>query len=458
MRTRTPLAVLALWLIPLLLLLLAAAVLLLNPAGATGALRGAEYDWFRQLSPHATSAPSTGELAVGYLNHLDSFTWLRNLAVLWPQLVLLVGASALLLWLLALDRVVWAGVCTVLMIAVMLGASWLLLDKAQIFVDTLTPSLALAFGYGGALLMSALLPARRVVTLSTRPMPEQVSAAAPETIPATAAAIPARPAVPPESRTVTYLVCRLRGAANDTRGLDAAAMMTLLESAAAPIREAVAQHKGTLLYTSGNQMAAVWNAPDDDSEHALHACEAALRMMNGLTALKDQRGEGTPYDTLQLGIGIASGPAVAGTLGNGSGDYSVIGDCADVADRLSRMAELYGAAILVAESTKRLDDKYALLEVDVIPTPWGAMPVYALYGNPLVRASPRFRALATFHEHLFQAIRAQRWSDARTLLEQCRNLSGAIPQVYDLQRARVDWYEGHAPPQDWDGAFRPPVL
>jgi hypothetical protein len=44
------------------------------------------------------------------------------------------------------------------------------------------------------------------------------------------------------------------------------------------------------------------------------------------------------------------------------------------------------------------------------------------------------------------------------LLEQCRNLSGAIPQVYDLQRARVDWYEGHAPPQDWDGAFHPPVL
>ena len=86
------------------------------------------------------------------------------------------------------------------------------------------------------------------------------------------------------------------------------------------------------------------------------------------------------------------------------------------------------------------------------------MPVYALYGNPLVRASPKFRALGTFHEHLFQAIRAQRWNDARTLLEQCRNLSGSIPQVYDLQRARVDWYQSHPPPPDWDGAFRPPVL
>ncbi|HSC19350.1 MAG TPA: adenylate/guanylate cyclase domain-containing protein, partial [Rhizomicrobium sp.] len=404
MRTRTPLAILALWLVPLLLLLLAAAVLLLNPAGATAALRSAEYDWFRQLSPHATSAPSTAELAVGYLNHLGTFPWLRNAAVLWPQLILLVATSAVLLWLLWYGRVVWAGVCTVVMIAVMLGVSWLLLDKAQIFVDTLTPSLALAFGYGGALLMTALLPARRVAVLPNRSLPEQVPAAEPEI----AAAVPARPAVPPANRTVTYLVCRLRGAANDTRGLDAAGMMTLLETAGAPIHEAVAQHKGTLLYTSGSQLAAVWNAPDDDSEHALHACEAALRMMNGLSALKDQHGEGTPYESLQLGIGIASGSAVAGTLGNGSGDYSVVGECGDIADRLSRMAELYGAAILVAESTKRLDDKYALLEVDVIPTPWGAMPVYALYGNPLVRASPRFRALATFHEHLFQAIRAQR--------------------------------------------------
>ena len=51
-------------------------------------------------------------------------------------------------------------------------------------------------------------------------------------------------AVPPENRTVTYLVCRLRGSADEHRGLDAASVMTLLESALAPMRDAIAAHRG----------------------------------------------------------------------------------------------------------------------------------------------------------------------------------------------------------------------
>ena len=114
MRTRSFLANLALWLVPLLLLLLAAAVLILNPAGATAGLRGAQFDWLHQFAPNSGAAPPNAELAVGYLNHLDSFPWLRNVAVLWPQLILLIAAAAVLLWLLVQARIVWAGVWTVL--------------------------------------------------------------------------------------------------------------------------------------------------------------------------------------------------------------------------------------------------------------------------------------------------------------------------------------------------------
>jgi adenylate cyclase len=271
-----------------------------------------------------------------------------------------------------------------------------------------------------------------------------------------------RPRRPAERRTVTYLACRLRGIGGSDSALEPGGAMTLLDSAVTPMLEAAAQQRGTVVYASGNRFAAVWNAPSsDDEEHAVHACEAALRMLASFTGLKDSHGEGTPYDPLQLGIGIATGPAVVSDPGNRNGGYAVIGDCADIADRLSECSGRYGPAILVSEETRNAAEKtFALLEIDTLALrPDGKpMKVYALYGNPLVRASPKFRALSSFHDHLFQAIRAQRWSDARTLIGQCNNLSGAIPQLYDLHLARIGWYESHPPPPDWDGAFRPPVL
>jgi adenylate cyclase len=72
-----------------------------------------------------------------------------------------------------------------------------------------------------------------------------------------------------------------------------------------------------------------------------------------------------------------------------------------------------------------------------------------------MRASPKFRALTVFHDHIFQAMRKQQWGMARELIAQCRRLSGASQKMYDLHLSRIAWYEKHPPGQNWDGAFRP---
>jgi adenylate cyclase len=72
-----------------------------------------------------------------------------------------------------------------------------------------------------------------------------------------------------------------------------------------------------------------------------------------------------------------------------------------------------------------------------------------------MRASPRFRAIATFHDHIFQAVRTRQWERAKELIAQCRKLSAASQKLYDLHLARIAWFEENPPPDDWDGAFRP---
>ena len=113
---------------------------------------------------------------------------------------------------------------------------------------------------------------------------------------------------------------------------------------------------------------------------------------------------------------------------------------------------LLGAILVLA-----MHAGFAFLEVDYIALGSHDEPVklYAMLGNPVMRASPKFRALATFHDHIFQSLRAQQWQKSRELIEQCRRLSGASQKLYDLHLARIAYFEDNPPSQEWDGAFRP---
>ena len=112
---------------------------------------------------------------------------------------------------------------------------------------------------------------------------------------------------------------------------------------------------------------------------------------------------------------------------------------------------------MIADATRAIAERgFACPEVDHLACgPRGeAVRLYAVLGNPLVRALPKFRALATFHEHIFQALRSRQWARARKLIAQCRRISGASQKLYDLHLARIRHYEQHPPAPDWDGAFR----
>src|SRR5262249_22983485 len=105
--------------------------------------------------------------------------------------------------------------------------------------------------------------------------------------------------------------------------------------------------------------------------------------------------------------------------------------------------------IVDAATTADASDAFALLEIDANATG----KVYALLGNASVRVSPKFRALSTFHTHIFAMIAAREWSKARALIVQCGKLSGASQPLYDLQLDRLDELESTPPPTDWNGGL-----
>ena len=268
-----------------------------------------------------------------------------------------------------------------------------------------------------------------------------------------------------ESRTVTYMACGVRGfaeLASSFRG-DPAAFTRLMQRVLEPLMNEALSHGGTIDKLTSEGFAAFWNAPLDDPEHAIHACEAATGMMEAIARTNEvitheRRIDGVALSPVEIGIGISTSSAIAGGFtAHGRSAYSVNGDCAVLAARIQQISGQYGPAVIVSEDTRKSSERgFAFLEVDYIAMGSRDEPVklYAMLGNPVMRASPKFRALATFHDHIFQSVRARQWQKARELIDQCRKLSGASQKLYDLHLARVAYFEENPPAEDWDGAFR----
>jgi class 3 adenylate cyclase len=84
---------------------------------------------------------------------------------------------------------------------------------------------------------------------------------------------------------------------------------------------------------------------------------------------------------VQLHIGIATGPAIAGVIGSKRFIYDVWGDTVNLANRLT--AEASGGSVLVDKITyRRLGNRYAFEELkDIQIKGKGRMPVYRLIGK-----------------------------------------------------------------------------
>jgi adenylate cyclase len=390
-------------------------------------------------------------------------TSLKPVSSIYAELVFLAIVGSGLVVLFARANIWWAGGVALLAIAGAQIFTWFLFSNVHILLDSANPSWGLALAVLGGISARSY----DVTRARTRLRGSFADALSLSTIDAIAR-MPELLKLEGETRVVTCLSCGLRryGALAQSFADDPVGFTRLINTAMAPLIEDAVGHGGMIGRFDGESFTAYWNAPLDDSEHAIRACEAANRMTVTLAEVNEQLGherrfDGTAFEAVEIGIGISTGAAVAGgftALGHTS--YTVNGDSTVFANRIRVLSAQYGPAVVVSEETRKTAQRgFAFLEVDFIAAGPKDDPVklYAMLGNPLVRASPKFRALETFHDHIFQSIQTQQWEKARGLIDQCRKLSGASPKMYDLHLARIAYYETHPPGPEWDGAFRQTV-
>ncbi len=249
----------------------------------------------------------------------------------------------------------------------------------------------------------------------------------------------------------SVLFADIRGFTSMAEELSARETVETLNELFTELYEAVSGNGGVLDKYSGDAVMAVFGAPLSsarDPDNAFACGLEMLRMLDTINLRRATRGAAP----LRLGVGIATGEVVAGTIGSPKRmDYTVIGDSVNLAARLQDLTKAYGVEMLIDETTARaVDFTQTMREIDLIAVRGRKRP------ETVFEVLARDDADAAGHAayaHGRAALAERRWDDAVAAFANAveRN-PGDRPAQLMLARSRT--LSRSPPPGDWDGVWR----
>ena len=251
----------------------------------------------------------------------------------------------------------------------------------------------------------------------------------------------------------TILFSDIRAFTSLCESLSASALVTLLNEYFTFMADVIRGNRGIIDKYIGDAIMALFGVPNPDRRTADNAVQAAIGMIQALDLFnEDRRRAGDAV--FQIGIGIANGPVIAGTLGSPERmNYTVIGDAVNLASRIEGLTKAYGAEILICGSTS---------DAMAGPTLRRRVDVVRVKGQetatPLVqvlnRAEPGAalnRSLAAYAEAL-EAYEAGRFAEAEKGFANVVRLD-AVDATAAMMRERCRLLHLH-PPADWVGVWK----
>ncbi|MDD5227081.1 MAG: adenylate/guanylate cyclase domain-containing protein, partial [Candidatus Omnitrophica bacterium] len=253
-----------------------------------------------------------------------------------------------------------------------------------------------------------------------------------------------------EIRPMTFLFMDIRNFTGIAEKFAPTELTHFMNSFLTPMTDIILQHGGTIDKYMGDCIMAFWNAPFEDEEHALHACQSAIAMQEFL-----QTAPG--FEEIRVGIGINTGNACVGNMGSEQRfDYTALGDEVNLASRIEGLSKRYGVTAIAGQNTVATTQEFATLEIDLIRVKGKTKPVkiFALLGDAGLKDQSLFRDVRGHFEKMLMAYRNQRWDEAEKFLENCRHIT--LPGIdlgvlYELYVSRILSYKINPPAPQWDG-------
>lgn len=261
-------------------------------------------------------------------------------------------------------------------------------------------------------------------------------------------------ALEPRPCEVSVLFCDLRGFSKDSEQ-GAANLLGLLErvsKALGVMTSHILEEGGIVGDFQGDAAMGFWGWPVDDAEKTRQACLAAIGIRTQFEIAA--RRPDNPLAGFRVGIGIATGNAVAGKIGTADqSKIGVFGPIVNLASRLEGLCKILAAPILVDEATAAvargsLEGSYARVRRVARVRPAGMETVVEVSEllPPLVEMPQVRDEHIEAYERALDAFIAGDWAQAMEhlhLVPPADRVKDFLT-AYILQRNRV-------PPPGWDG-------
>jgi adenylate cyclase len=163
----------------------------------------------------------------------------------------------------------------------------------------------------------------------------------------------------PRDANVTILFSDIRGYSRISERLGSAATVAWMCEVFEVLSDCVLRQRGVLVDYIGDELMAMWGAPEKQEDHAARACRAAIDMLEHLPEM-NARWEEKIGEPLRLGIGINSGTASVGNIGSHRKfKYGAQGYTVNMASRVQGATKFLKTNLILTEPTRaQLDESF----------------------------------------------------------------------------------------------------
>jgi adenylate cyclase len=263
-------------------------------------------------------------------------------------------------------------------------------------------------------------------------------------------------ALAPRETEVTVLFCDLRGFARTSERAadDLLGLLNRVSLALGVMTHHIREAGGVLGDFHGDAAMGFWGWPLPQPDAALRAARAALAIRAQFAAAA--RRPGDPLADFRVGIGIATGNAVAGKIGTvDQVKVTVFGPVVNLASRLEGMTKILHAPILIDQCTadvlrSRLPPDAGRLRRVAVVKPYGLE--HKLEVTELLPPAAEYSALSDAHiaeyERALDDVLAGRWGEAFERLHRVP----AEDRVKDFLTVLIAQHN-RTPPDNWSGVI-----
>jgi adenylate cyclase len=248
------------------------------------------------------------------------------------------------------------------------------------------------------------------------------------------------------------------------RGLSPEEVLELLEQALGRVADVIAMHKGTLLEFIGDEVLAVFNAPNQIKAHCYAGVVSALEIHEAISKMPVHKAANGSEIAIKCRCGVNTCSILAGNIGSSQRmKYGLLGDGINLTARLKGINSRYKTPTLCSDKAyadERTQRAVFFRPVDLVAVKGKKDPT-AVY-EPLAKKEAGSEKtlqeeVGEKHSEAFKLYKARDFAAAQKLFEEVRLKYASVDREDEPSKmlsARCLRYIDDPPAVDWDGVER----